>query len=566
MNPKLTDVLLLLLAIVFSIALMFAFVELPRLVDHFLQEDVGFPGFDHGSSDLNAYKTDLFIDSLYLRWIGYGSLLLIAVFIFLGYVTRKSAFAWAGALALFLPVFGQFALSMFFLAGLGILRVGWFPFMDISIKILELGNAIYLPYWILMWIARQFDWYAHYFISYLFMITGSLIFVWAVLLWLRARSGKSPVARNWLYRYSRHPQYLGWIIWSYGLLLFSALENQMKKTWSVPASLPWLLATMVIIGICLLEELKMKQVFGKSYNEYREKTPFLFPIPKWLKAGILFPIRLISKKNWPETRGQVAGTVLIYTLCLILISLIWVDVFPDKETQVQSVTSSENIDDQIHSILVELQRTDSRGQLHKQIMNLKFYQDRAVPTLIVLLGNSNSDIREFSVQALRELRATSAVEALIPLLEDPEYRVRREAAYAMGDLHADQNIEPLIQVLQKPTNAGMRYAVYTSLGQIGSLRAWSTLVSATRDTVWFARNAALQALYKIDRHRALDYITHALQSPEVNVRRQAVMILLKDPHPRAVDALKRLDNDPDFETRFYSRQVLHLLEEKGKRN
>lgn len=562
MNPKVKDVLLFILAVIFSVSLMFAFVELPRLVDHFLQEDVGFPGFDHGSSDLNAYKTDLFIDSLYLRWIGYGSLLLVAVFIVLGYVTRKSVFAWVGAFALFLPVFGQFALSMFFLAGLGILRVGWFPFMDISVKVLELGNVIYIPYWILMWIARQFDCYAHYFISYLFMIIGSLIFVWAVLLWLRARSGKNPVAQSWLYRYSRHPQYLGWIIWSYGLLLFSALENQMKKTWSVPASLPWLLATMVIIGICMLEELKMKQVFRKSYDEYREKTPFLFPVPKWLKTVILYPVRLIFKVKWPETRSQVAGTVLIYTLCLILISLIWVDVIPEKETPVQSVTTSENIDDKIHSILVELQRTDSRGQLHKQIMNLKFYQDRAIPTLIVLLGNPNSDIREFSIQALRELRATPAVEPLTPLLEDQEFRVRREAAYAMGDLNADQAVEPLIQVLQKPTHAGMRYAVYTSLGQIGSLQAWSTLVSASRDSVWYARNAALEALYKIDRNRGIEYIIQALESPEVNVRRQSVMILLKDPHPGATDALKRLDNDPDFETRFYSRQVIKLLNEK----
>jgi hypothetical protein len=233
MTQKLKDILLLSLAIVFSIALMFAFVELPRLLDHFIQEDIGSPGFDHGSSDLNAYKTDLFIDSLYLRWIGYGSLLLVGVFIVLGYVTRKTAFAWAGAFVLFLPVFGQFALSMFFLAGLGILRVGWFPFMDISLKVLEMGNVIYIPYWILMWVGRQFDWYAHYFISYFFMITGSLIFVWAVLLWLRARSSENPVASSRLYRFSRHPQYLGWIIWSYGLLLFSALENQMKKSWSI---------------------------------------------------------------------------------------------------------------------------------------------------------------------------------------------------------------------------------------------------------------------------------------------------------------------------------------------
>ena len=159
MTTKFKDLLLLLLAIVFSVALMFAFVELPRLVDHFLQTDVGFPGFDHGSSELNAYKTDLFIDSLYLRWIGYGSLLLVIVFILLGYFTRKTVWAWAGAFALFLPVFGQFALSMFFLAGLGILRIGWFPFLDLSFKVLEMGNVIYIPYWILMWIGRQFDWY-----------------------------------------------------------------------------------------------------------------------------------------------------------------------------------------------------------------------------------------------------------------------------------------------------------------------------------------------------------------------------------------------------------------------
>jgi protein-S-isoprenylcysteine O-methyltransferase Ste14 len=451
---------------------------------------------------------------------------------------------------------------MFFLAGLGILRVSWFPFMDISVKVLELGEVIYIPYWILMWIVRQFDWYAHYFISYFFMITGSLIFVWAVLLWLRVRSGQNPVAQNWLYRYSRHPQYLGWIIWSYGLLLFSALENQMKKTWSVPASLPWLLATMVIIGICLLEEIKMKEIYGKSYDAYRKKTPFLFPLPKLLKSVLLFPIRLITGKDWPETRGQVAKSLLIYTICLMLISLIWIDFGGRNEISTQSSIDITHIEDEIHSILIELQQTDSRGQIYRQITSLKKYGERAVPTFIVLLGNSNADIREFSVQVLREMRATSSVEALIPLLEDPEFRVRREVAYAMGDLQADQAVEPLIQVLQKPTRAGVRYAVYTSLGQIGSLQAWPTLVSASGDTVWYARNAALEALYKIDRNRGIEYIIQALESPDVNVRRQSVMILLRDPHPGATEALRKLDEDPDFETSFYSRQVIKLLDEK----
>jgi len=564
MTQKFKDLLLLILAIVFSVALMFAFVELPRLVDSFLQTDVGFPGFDHGSNELNAYKTDLFIDSLYLRWIGYGSLFLVAVFIILGYATRKTALAWVGVFALFLPVFGQFALSMFFLAGLGILRIGWFPFLDLSFKMLEMGNVIYIPYWILMWVGRQFDWYAHHFLSYLFMILGSLIFVWSVLLWLRARSSDNPVADSWIYRYSRHPQYLGWIIWSHGLVLFSSLENQMKKTWSVPASLPWLLATMVIIGICMLEEIRMKELYGNNYEKYRQKTPFLFPLPKWLKSGLLFPLRLIFRRDWPETRGQVAGTITIYTICFMLLSLIWVDFGEREDIPIEESINIENTDQKIDSILVTLQQSNRRGHLYNQIMALKQYQDRAISTLLVLLENQNADIREFSVQVLGELQAEAAVEPLIQALNDPEYRTRRGAAYALGQIGSDQAVDPLIQVLYGPTNGGMRYAVYTALGQIGSDRAWPALVSATEDTIWYAQNAAMGALHKIDQDCSMKYIINALQSPTVNIRRQAVMVLLEDPHPAAIDALRKLDDDPDFETRFYAGQVLRLLEEKGK--
>jgi HEAT repeat protein len=196
-------------------------------------------------------------------------------------------------------------------------------------------------------------------------------------------------------------------------------------------------------------------------------------------------------------------------------------------------------------------------------MALKQYQERAIPTLIVLLGNPNSDIREFATQALGEMQAEAAVEPLIQMLADSDYRTRRGAAYSLGQIGAEQAVDPLIQVLEKPTNGGMRYAVYSALGQIGLARAWPALVSATEDTIWYAKNAALNALYKIDRDRSMEHIITALQNPVVNVRRQAVMLLLGDPHPAASDALRNLDDDPDFETRFYSRQVLRLLEEKG---
>jgi hypothetical protein len=40
---------------------------------------------------------------------------------------------------------------MFFLAGIGILRVLWFPFWEVSPNIMKLGDIAYLPYMILVY-------------------------------------------------------------------------------------------------------------------------------------------------------------------------------------------------------------------------------------------------------------------------------------------------------------------------------------------------------------------------------------------------------------------------------
>jgi len=192
------NLILFLISIVFSGALIFAFIELPRLLDNLLHNNVGFPGFDHGASDVEAYKTELYIQALHLRLIGYISLAIVLTFIVLGFVTRRSGWAWAGALVLFLPVFGQFALSMFFLSGLGMFRVGWLPIMDISFELVNLGQLAFLPYRILIWFFSLFDWYTRDFLAWLFMAIGALIFVWGVLTWLQTRFGKVGVATGWL--------------------------------------------------------------------------------------------------------------------------------------------------------------------------------------------------------------------------------------------------------------------------------------------------------------------------------------------------------------------------------
>ena len=544
---------LLILALIFSFALMFVFIELPVVLDSFLQNKIGFPGFDHGISEFDKYKSDLFINNLYLRWIGYASLLLIACFIVIGFTTKKSGWAWAGAFGLFLPVFGQFALSMFFLAGLGILRVSWLPFMDISFNVLQLGDIIYLPYWILMWSAGLFNWNAHLFLSYLFMSAGAFLFVLGVLVWLQTRFGEKRIAAKSIYKFSRHPQYIGWIIWSYGLMLFSANINNMKKTWSISSSLPWLLAVMVIIGICLIEEIKMKEENGEKYESYRKKTPFLFPLPKWIKTLINAPINLLLRKDSPSTKMQAVGITSFYTVILILLSLFWVD-FETKQQPQHAITYS-NPYYQIDSLLNEI-RITPRRYLHKPFNGLKNLGSISVQPLTKLLSDSNEVIREFAADALGDLNAASSENRLIELLNDVNARVRKSAAVALGKLKSEKALDTFNNDLIKSSGPGMRYAIYTALGKIGTNKAWNILLTCADDSVWFSRISAINALCSIDSERAAEVIGKSLSDKNPNVRRNSVFLILK----YKIKSLKRnvsmLINDEDFETRFYSRIIL----------
>ena len=156
------SLLLAVLALVFTIGLTFTSVELPRLLDSFLGENFDFLDVDTMSSDHSEYnpedvrnfKTELYFKTYHLRWIGYGCLTAIIILIIVGFVTNKSGLSTAGAVILFLPVFGHFALTMFFLGGLGFLRLLWMPFLDVSFNVMRLGDIIILPF---KWLDRLYS-------------------------------------------------------------------------------------------------------------------------------------------------------------------------------------------------------------------------------------------------------------------------------------------------------------------------------------------------------------------------------------------------------------------------
>jgi hypothetical protein len=309
------------LAIVIAIGLTYAAIALPRAVASAMNGAFELPGFD---TTVDPYGTETVARVPVVQRIGFGSFLVVLVLIAAGLVTERRGLAGVGAVAFFLPIVGHFAAGMLFLAGLAVLRVAWLPLLYVSHDILRLGDIGFVPYAAVVYLLALIGIDGREAFVWLLMGIGMLLFVLGTVGWLYARSQKKGTADFWVYRLGRHPQYLGWITWSYGFMIYSMLHSQLGATrvnYGMPSSLPWLVSALVILGIAMLEELRMRRVRGEEYEAYVRRTPFMLPLPRVLRRGIACPLQLVLRKEHPESGTDVAVVVGAYLVILMLLSV-----------------------------------------------------------------------------------------------------------------------------------------------------------------------------------------------------------------------------------------------------
>jgi protein-S-isoprenylcysteine O-methyltransferase Ste14 len=104
------------------------------------------------------------------------------------------------------------------------------------------------------------------------MPVGSLVTFLGVLLiilgWREIYRVKGELATRGVYRYLRHPQYLGIILVAGGWLIH----------WpTTPGIILWPLLVILYHHLSKREDKYLAETFGKEYSEYAEKTPMLFP-------------------------------------------------------------------------------------------------------------------------------------------------------------------------------------------------------------------------------------------------------------------------------------------------
>ncbi len=554
-RPVLQSAFLVLLAAVFTVGLTFATVELPYLIDDFLQNSVTTPGFDSHASEMSQVKTELFISHFHLRLIGYACFALLLLAIVVGFATRRTGLAALGAIGFMLPVFAQFAGVMFFLAGLGLLNVLWLPVLDISFELARLGLIIRAPFDLLMWLFRQIGINGYWPIVYFFLGSGLLLFFLGTFAWLSARARKQDVADFWVYRISRHPQYLGWILWSYGVYLLLLRGMYPRRSWGIDASLPWLISTLAIIGVAMLEELNMRRRFGEAYEVYRARAPFLFPVPHFVEKLFALPMRLFFKREEPQRKREVAAVVSLYGVLLIIASALF---YGGGWARTVGVFRPSSLESRMQALATELVEEPNRRAKYFIARRLAAFGDPAVDYLTPLLDNDDPEVRSLAAAMLSDNPSPRAIPALLTALSDPDANVRGRAVAALGNIGSTDCVEPLLAMLSDP-EGWIQGAAIRSLAKLGAEEILEPASVALRSEERWGRAATVESLGILGSEAGLPLVIEALGDEEAHVRRSAVAAMVKIGSPKACEALSRASSDDDWEVRVYAAEARKQL-------
>jgi HEAT repeat protein/protein-S-isoprenylcysteine O-methyltransferase Ste14 len=606
-----------LLAGIFTAGLTFTSVELPHLLDTFLDKTINKVDVVTGQNEMSIYKTELYLQYYNLRLIGYGCLALIVILICVGFITGKSGWTSAGAMFLFLPVFGHFAATMFFLGGLGILRLIWLPFLDISFSVFRLGEIVVLPYKVfehlhlLLGLNRWIELY------YIIIGTGLLIFFLGTLTWFHARLNKISIADFWIYRYSRHPQYLGWIIWSYGVMFMPA--PNIRQSYELSNSMPWLLSAMIIISVAMLEELKMKKNQGELYESYCKGAPFLFPLPRIISKMFTLPQKLIFKTEYPNRRREIFVIVLSYTLFLLAASVFYGGFvkLPERKADMSA--------HHVEKLARVLRDAESFREKRLAAVELEKIGNAAVGPLIALLNDKEPNVRAYSAEALGGIGSEEVVKPLMALLRDSDSYVRKIVVGALGRTSSQHAIQPLaeaiwdqklnianvavlalgniklpevVPILMKAlqdTTINVTWSAASALGDLGAKEAIDPIIRCYNKSSDCPYNLVGEVLWKLNSDRAVDvWITglrrgswwyyrascatslgknklekgigslqEALKDSSAEVRRAAVIALMEFRSEKTIDAMRAALDDKDFEVRMYAEEALKKIRTSG---
>lgn len=212
------------------------------------------------------------------------------------------------------------------------------------------------------------------------------------------------------------------------------------------------------------------------------------------------------------------------------------------------------------SLLLELLRDEGPEMRRTAAESLgKIGHPRAVDSLLPLIHDPASAVREASVLALGRLESTATdgvVVLLTQALEDPVESVRQAAVVAIGEIEPGSRLlEPVVGLLRS-SDATIRKAAVRALLQVDSSQWVPALVAGGRDSDEEVRQGIVAAVGEWGGPAVSPWLRERLvQDPSPGVRAEAAYRLgiLSDPDTRA--ALNTtIAKDPDSGVRRWAKR------------
>ena len=241
-------------------------------------------------------------------------LIIMIILVVLGLFIKRFKLSFVSSVTLLLPIFGYLSISMTWLSGLSALLMLWLPIAENYPEILHLGDCVFFPVYMTIYGGWQF------LFPVLIMLIGIFLFFLGVLSWIRGESSKYEYVSFLIYRYSRHPQYLGYSMATYGMLILIGFRPGLENWFSVP-TLFWLLSTICIIGVAIHEENTLLAMDNPDYRKWRDHTAFMIPFPRFISNLFLIPLKVILKKSWPENDREIVIAQSIYFVLFSILSI-----------------------------------------------------------------------------------------------------------------------------------------------------------------------------------------------------------------------------------------------------
>ncbi len=249
-----------------------------------------------------------------LKVVFFIGLIVIIILLVLGLLIRRFKLSFASSVSLILPIFGYFSFSMTWLSGLSALLMLWLPIAESYPELLHLGDFVFFPVYVTIYEGWQF------LLPVFIMIVGIWLFFMGVLSWFQGESLEEDFVSLSIYRFCRHPQYLGYLLATYGVLILFGFRPGLERWLPVP-SIFWLLSAICIIGVAIREENTLLAKNNPAYRKWRDHTSFLIPLPRFVSRFFLVPLKLLLRKDWPETDSEIVVTLLIYFILFVIFSI-----------------------------------------------------------------------------------------------------------------------------------------------------------------------------------------------------------------------------------------------------